>query len=96
MKKVIQTTIAIVLATFVGLVIIAQSDHEWGGVDEGVIEAVAEEHGRAPGEPFLNTDKGDLLLFGFLIAGAGGGFIGGYLFRHVFPPEAGEGRAETA
>lgn len=96
MKNVLMTTVGIVLATFIGLVIIAQSDHEWGGVDEGVIESIAEEHGRAPSEPFLNTDKGDLLLFGFLIAGAGGGFIMGYLFRHMFPPEGVHGKAGSA
>ena len=58
----------------------------WSGVDETVIERVATEAGRPPREPFLNTDQGDLLLCLFLLAGAIGGFIGGYAFRGLFPP----------
>jgi hypothetical protein len=52
-------------------------------VDESVIEKVAEEHGRQAREPLINTDQGDLLLFVFLLAGAVGGFIGGYYWRVV-------------
>jgi len=54
---------------------------EWGGVDESVVEKYAEEHGRAARDPYINTDQGDLLLFVFLLAGALGGFIGGYYWR---------------
>jgi ABC-type cobalt transport system substrate-binding protein len=57
------------------------ADEKWPGVDESVIEKVAEEHGRETREPFINTDQGDLLLFVFLLAGAVGGFIGGYYWR---------------
>jgi hypothetical protein len=43
---------------------------KWGGVDESVVEKYAEEHGRAPKDPVINTDQGDLLLFLFLLGGA--------------------------
>jgi ABC-type cobalt transport system substrate-binding protein len=59
---------------------------EWSGVDESVVEKFAEQAGRAPWEPFINTDKGDLLLFVFLLAGVIGGFVAGYYFRGLFPP----------
>ena len=58
----------------------------WPGVDEAVIEKAAEKAGRPPREPFINTDQGDLLLFVFLLAGIGGGFVAGYNFRTLFPP----------
>jgi cobalt/nickel transport system permease protein len=58
----------------------------WPGIDEAVIEKVAERAGRPSREPFINTDQGDLLLFVFLLAGIGGGFVAGYNFRTLFPP----------
>ncbi len=57
------------------------ADKKWPGVDESVIERVAKEHGRETRETLINTDQGDLLLFAFLLAGAVGGFIGGYYWR---------------
>jgi hypothetical protein len=57
---------------------------EWAGVDETVVEKFAKEAGRLPVEPLINTDQGDLLLFVFLLAGAAGGFVGGYYFRILF------------
>ena len=62
-------------------------DAKWGGVDESVVEKFAREAGRPPREPLINTDQGDLLLFFFLVAGAAGGFLGGYCFREMFPPK---------
>jgi ABC-type cobalt transport system substrate-binding protein len=53
----------------------------WSGVDESVIEKIAGEHGRHAVEPLINTDKGDLLLFVFLLAGTVGGFAAGYYWR---------------
>jgi cobalt/nickel transport system permease protein len=58
----------------------------WSGVDETVIEKFAEKAGRPAREPFINTDRGDLILFVFLLAGAVGGFAAGYWFRVLFPP----------
>jgi ABC-type cobalt transport system substrate-binding protein len=63
----------------------------WGGVDESVVEKYAEEHGRAPREPLINTDQGDLLLFMFLTGGAIGGFAAGYYWRTLM-----EDRTKTA
>jgi ABC-type cobalt transport system substrate-binding protein len=53
----------------------------WSGVDESVVEKIAGEHGRHAIEPLINTDKGDLLLFAFLLAGTVGGFVAGYYWR---------------
>ncbi|WP_460167877.1 hypothetical protein [Thermostilla marina] len=58
---------------------------KWHGVDETVVERFAESAGRAPADPLLNTDQGDLLLFVFLIAGTIGGFIAGYSWASLFP-----------
>jgi glutathione S-transferase len=57
-------------------------------VDKAVVERFAEEAGHPPREPYLDTDRGDLLLWLFLLAGAAGGFVGGYFFRELFPREA--------
>jgi len=54
---------------------------KWPGVDEAVVEKIAKEHGREASEPFINTDRGDLLLFVFLVTGAVGGFVAGYYWR---------------
>lgn len=56
----------------------------WSGVDETVVEKVAQEHGRQAWTPFINTDQGDLLLFVFLIAGVAAGFALGYFWRKIF------------
>ncbi|NVO00213.1 MAG: cobalt ABC transporter permease [Geobacteraceae bacterium] len=53
----------------------------WTGVDEAVVEKIAKEHGREAKPPIVSPDKGDILLFIFLIAGAVGGFAGGYFWR---------------
>jgi hypothetical protein len=67
----------------------------WSGVDEAVIERIAEKAGRPAREPFINTDQGDLLLFVFLIAGATAGFAAGYYFRVLFPPKRkGDGKQD--
>jgi ABC-type cobalt transport system substrate-binding protein len=60
---------------------LSTASEKWSGVDESVIEKVAKEHGREAREPVINTDRGDLLLFVFLLAGVVGGFIGGYYWR---------------
>lgn len=82
------------LAVGVGLVLLAaiilwcwiSPEGDWKGVDEAVVERVAREAGRPPADPVLNTERGDLLLFLFLIAGAMGGFVIGYRVRELFPP----------
>jgi hypothetical protein len=61
----------------------SESGAKWQGVDESVIEKVAHEHGRETRTPLINTDRGDLLLFVFLIAGVVGGFVAGYYWRSL-------------
>lgn len=62
----------------------------WEGVDHSVIEKFAEEAGRSPRRPLINTARGDMLLFVFLIAGAAAGFIAGYHYRKLFGAKQGE------
>ncbi len=57
---------------------------QWSGVDETVVKKFADEAGRPPVGSFI---RGDALLFFFLVAGAIGGFIAGYCFRGLFPPQ---------
>ncbi len=74
----------------------ASADERWRGVDEAVVEKVAKEHGREVRPPLMNTDRGDLLPFLFLLAGLAGGFAGGYCWRsltaHRPPADEKEGR----
>jgi ABC-type cobalt transport system substrate-binding protein len=55
----------------------------WEGVDEAVVEKIAREHGREATAPLIDPGSGDLLLFGFLVAGAVGGFAAGYYWRQL-------------
>lgn len=55
----------------------------WEGVDEAVVEKIAKEHGRQASAPLIDPGSGDLLLFGFLVAGAAGGFVAGYYWRQL-------------
>lgn len=68
--------------------VLAVPDAEWSGVDESVVNKFAKEAGRPPREPYINTGKGDILLFCFLLAGTIGGFVAGYQYRGLFPPKA--------
>ncbi len=56
---------------------------QWQGVDETVVEKVAQEHGRAASTPLINP-SGDMLLFVFTVSGAAGGFMMGYFYRMLF------------
>jgi len=68
----------------------ARGASNWTGVDETVVEKFARDAGRPAREPLINTDRGDLLLFVFLVAGAVGGFVAGYCYRALFPPGGGK------
>jgi cobalt/nickel transport protein len=57
---------------------------EWPGVDEAVIGNIAQRAGRPEAEPLLRWVQGDLLLFMFLCAGLGAGFVLGYFARVAF------------
>jgi hypothetical protein len=67
---------------------LAYSSDKWPGVDESVVEKYAQEQGREAKAPLINTDQGDLLLFVFLLAGAGGGFVAGYYWRMLIAEKA--------
>jgi len=78
----------LILALGLGL---ARLNSRWPGVDEAVVERFAREADRPPREPYIKTDRGDLLLFFFLLAGVAGGFAGGYFYRELFPPKSTRG-----
>lgn len=59
-------------------------DGAWTGIDVSIVGKYAEKYGRPPREPYINTDKGDLLLFVFTLAGVVGGFIIGFNARKLF------------
>ncbi len=84
----------LLLTAFCILLPLTATGEKWSGVDESVIEKVAKEHGREAREPFINTDQGDLLLFVFLLAGAVGGFIGGYYWRALMGKKVEEAEAQ--
>jgi len=85
MRNVIAACTVVVLLAAVAWLGLSRMQSAWHGVDEAVVEKFAREAGRPPREPFINTDRGDLLLFVFLLAGTAGGFVGGYYFRELFP-----------
>lgn len=60
------------------------AEKNWEGVDKAVVEKFAKKHGIEPKDPLIDTDKGDLLLFVFTLAGVAGGFVIGYNFRKIF------------
>jgi hypothetical protein len=75
---------------FAGLVPSLRASSRWEGVDSTVVEKFAREAGRPPQKPIIDTDRGDLPLFLFLVAGGAGGFVMGYYFRELFPPASKE------
>jgi ABC-type cobalt transport system substrate-binding protein len=74
------------LLSLAGYVGVRYTAGGWKGVDETVVEKFAAEAGRPAREPYLNTDRGDLLLLVFLLGGAAGGFLLGYSLRELFGP----------
>lgn len=79
--KVVLLHILLVPTLIFSLSFFSLAPKSWVGVDEAVVEKIAKEHGREAKPPLVNTDKGDILLFVFLVAGAVGGFAGGYFWR---------------
>ena len=94
-RRIVKDVPKIISILLIALFLLASSrfafaqETKWGGVDESVVEKIAEEHGRTAWTPFINTDQGDLLLFVFLLAGAAGGFVMGYNFRKLFAKKTG-------
>lgn len=88
MKKIVVLGLLFVIAA--GAIFSGWSSaEEWQGIDEAVVKKFAEQAGRPAREPYINTAQGDMLLFFFLIAGASGGFLAGYLYRGLFAPKTG-------
>jgi len=88
MKSLTLTCLIALALAFGFFSVTSSSQEEWAGVDEAVVEKIAVEAGRPPKDPLINTDKGDLLLFVFLCAGAIGGFSGGTVFVGFSLPRA--------
>ena len=82
MRKLLLATAVLLLVCLAGALL--AGDKSWTGVDETVVEKYAAQAGRPAREPLINTDQGDLLLFVFALAGAGGGFVAGYYFHDLF------------
>lgn len=62
----------------------AQGKEAWTGIDVSVVGKYATQYGHPPRDPYLNTDRGDLLLFVFTLAGVAGGFVMGFNVRKLF------------
>jgi hypothetical protein len=73
--------ILFLFAIHCSLLTVVFASEKWQGVDESVVEKYAKEYGREARKPFIDTDRGDLLLFVFLVAGSVGGFAAGYYWR---------------
>lgn len=72
---------------FALLVYLGTSSLSMPGQDEtvsGIADKYAQEVGAGEREPYINTDKGDLLLFVFALGGATAGFVIGYNWRDIF------------
>ena len=95
MKKTLILILIVAALAALTYVIVQAVPEKYEGVDDTVVGKYAEEAGRKARDPYINTDKGDLLLFFFLIAGIAGGFVGGYCFRELFPPKAAGLNAQT-
>ncbi len=67
---------------------------KWPGVDDTVVEKFARENGRGARPPIIDMDRGDLLLFLFLLAGAVGGFAAGYWWRVLLSGKPGRDPAK--
>lgn len=88
--------IAAAVIVFIAAALLTQSD--WQGTDDSVIGPMAEEAGVEEKSLLPWSIGGDLELFVFCAGGAIAGFIGGYLWKTLFPgrPAATPGRASGA
>ena len=91
-KKTCSIAIFFTLLSFYQTPVLA---NKWQGVDETVVEKYAIEANRPPKSPVINIGQGDLLLFMFLLAGAGGGFILGYNYHIIFSDKNKDKSADT-
>jgi ABC-type cobalt transport system substrate-binding protein len=84
MKKMTMISLMVLVAALGVWWFLQALDGQWSGVDETVIEHIAEQAGRPARTSLINTDQGDIILLFFLIAGAAGGFVAGYQYRRLF------------
>ena len=56
----------------------SETQEPWTGIDVSIVGKYATSFGRPPRNPYINTNKGDLLLCLFTLGGTIGGFIIGY------------------
>ncbi len=77
--------IAVALLVLAALMVLTDQRSSYKGTDE-IVSGFAEQAGRKARDPFINTDRGDLLLFVFAVGGFGAGFASGYLWRDLFGP----------
>ncbi|MHB1405888.1 MAG: hypothetical protein ACYCV0_09885 [Desulfitobacteriaceae bacterium] len=85
MGKIAKWLVALIFLAL--LVYVGTSSLSMPGADEKVGEVAAKyaaEIGVRERPPFINTDKGDLLLFVFAVGGAVAGFYLGYQWRGFF------------
>jgi ABC-type cobalt transport system substrate-binding protein len=93
MRKMTMASLVVLVAALGVWWFLQALDGQWSGVDETVIEHIAEQAGRPARESLINTDQGDIILLFFLIAGAAGGFVAGYQFRRLFGERSEVGQA---
>jgi hypothetical protein len=65
-------------------VALKSEEEAWTGIDVSIVGKYAAKYGHPPRDPYINTDRGDLLLFVFTVAGVVGGFIMGFNARRLF------------
>lgn len=87
MNKWTKISIIVAVCIFMGAVIyMAFTYDNVPGADaklSGVIEQYTEKAGVAERDPYINTDKGDILLFLFCFAGIVAGFYLGYNWKRI-------------
>jgi hypothetical protein len=86
MKKILLSIAVVAALAAVSYLVVQAVPEKYEGVDDTVVGKYAEKAGHPPRKALIDTDKGDLLLFFFLIAGVAGGFVGGYCYRELFAP----------
>lgn len=62
----------------------------WTGIDVSIVGKYATSFGRPPRDPYINTDRGDLLLCLFTLSGVIGGFVIGYNWHKLMAGQKGE------
>lgn len=87
MKKLLAVFLSLAAAAVLTYLLVP-AQPTWEGVDETVVGKYAREAGHPAQKALIDTDRGDLLHFFFLLAGLAGGFMGGYCFRALFPPQS--------